>query len=161
MLYHPANIRQGPVGVTQSASIGGVFEDGAGFGRWGIDLPIRSGERETSVTMWRVLRRAAWQHRGDGTDPAGKAPVPAHCAGGHESAIRPTQIAALGSSPRTPDRASRSRLRRFVMPTSGQACQRDGLYQGSCGHRHRFEQGSDFPRCPECGGKVHWSWQTF
>ena len=71
------------------------------------------------------------------------------------SVLVPSCAAAFGSSPRVPDQASRSQLLRLIMPTSGQVCQRPGIYQDSCGHRHRFEPGSEFPRrCRSSGERT-------
>ena len=44
------------------------------------------------------------------------------------------------------------------MPTTGEICERSGVYRGSCGHDHRFDKGDTFTPCSYCNKSVTWTW---
>ena len=44
------------------------------------------------------------------------------------------------------------------MPTTGETCEKAGVYMGSCGHEHRFDKGDTFTPCTYCNKSVTWTW---
>ncbi len=44
------------------------------------------------------------------------------------------------------------------MAKTGELCRLPGVYEGECGHTHRFDVGDLFTRCSLCDRAVTWTW---